>query len=175
MIASILCPGPSIRSFVRDEHCGLTIGVNRAATLVSCDVYAATDYPAVMRDGLAVIGTPMLLTAENAAGILASRCPWRGEVFLTDKLKSFIWPAPIKWDTFSVGAAIVYAASVGATAIHCYGMDWAGTEDWDGTKAGMNRTPDRWQLERGIFHQLEVELSSRSVVLTRIQCAALSS
>jgi hypothetical protein len=78
-------------------------------------------------------------------------------------------PIALQWDLFSATIALVYAVRRGATLINCFGMDWAGTADFDGVQAGGNRTPERWELEQAIFkNRLVPWCAQRGIVVNRI-------
>jgi hypothetical protein len=167
MQAVVLCPGPSLADF---EHYGadLLIGVNRAAAARRCDVWAAGDAPMVERYASDVLGTPLLLTDQGTASTLFNAGKlWRGETFIFQDLSSFC-PLPLQWDLFSATVALVYAAWRGCSSIRTYGMDWSGTQDFDGVGGFGNRSPERWELERAIIlNRLVPWLSGKGITFER--------
>jgi len=170
MIAAILNPGPSLlRTYPGRTDAGLVMAVNRAATAFACDVWACGDYPAVQdsRDKLACL--PALLTAENTAAALRDRNQkWPGRVVEFSELHSCVLPSVVDWPWVTALAAVVYAASVGATLIRCYGCDWSGEQDFDGVVGGLNRSEARWTHEAALFGALRTVLDRRGVTVERI-------
>lgn len=150
MNISILCPGPSLRLY-RPGCEGVVIGVNRAATIHACDVWAATDRPLI--DRTQPIGTPTLLTIAATRDSLSCRGrPWPYLV-VTHCGIGMKDNARTPWTRYTATAALHYAGWLGATHVDVYGCDWSGTKDWDGEEAGCNRTDDRWAEEREIWNK----------------------
>jgi hypothetical protein len=171
MNARVLCPGPSLACYAPEDFAGLLIGINRASIAHRTDVWACGDYPAVAEFGPAVLGSPLLLTAASTDA--ATRCrgfTWPGQIFEFERLQSFIASSDaLDWPFLTFSIAIVYAAFRGAKRIDVYGADWEGAEDFDGKLAGLNRSPARWQAERGLFARLKIEMDRRGITLERVQ------
>lgn len=158
MNATLLCPGPSLANYRPSTSTGIIIGVNRAATLHACDVWAATDIPLIKRT--TPLGTPVLLTIEATRDSLIRRgraWPY-GVVTHTDMAGGTPTNNGTPWTRFTATAALKYAAWTGATRIDVYGADMAGELDWDGTKAGEWRDEDRWREERDIWNRTVAEI-----------------
>jgi hypothetical protein len=170
MTAAILCPGPSLCEFDRTANRGgdLRIGVNRAATLIPCDVWCATDYPLYERARSQVLGSPIWFTAEASAEQIDQRgIRWRGQVITCESI-----PDPFKtvdWDFFSLLAAIGYAVHAGCRRIEVYGADWSGVKDFDGVEAGNTRHDERWKLESSLFELARQELAGRGITIIRMR------
>ena len=146
----------------------LVVGVNRAATSVTCNVWVAADSPLIEREAENVKGSPLLVTSPNSIDVLRDhKFTWRGKVFDETKMFGFA-PHPLNYVTFSSTIALVYCGFVGATEVDVYGADWSGTADFDGKVAGLNRSADRWKLEREIWGNVIVPyLSERGITVTR--------
>lgn len=166
MRVAIYNPGPSMPRMA--PACDYFIGVNRAANAHRCDAWACGDLPAVVKWADLTIGSPTLLTAANTVVDLRQRgFAWRGKVVEFDALNDVLDPAAINWHFLTALAAVVYAASLGATTIDVYGADWSGTADWDGVQAGQNRSPDRWAKERELFDAIAAEFLERGITVER--------
>ncbi|HSZ58519.1 MAG TPA: hypothetical protein VK797_22825 [Tepidisphaeraceae bacterium] len=172
--AAILCPGTSLSAtspigFGADV---IVIAVNRASAFFPADVWAAGDYPLIEAERAHVRGMPELLTTEGAIEHLRQTDkPWPWRV-----LPSFESLDPHcqgaggvpQWRVFTAIAACVYAEFIGCKRIEVFGADWQGEADFDGVKAGGNRSPERWRLERNIFENLLTPwLNARGVSLFR--------
>lgn len=157
MRVTILCPGPSLRLY-RPGCEGMTIGVNRAATVHACDVWAATDWPLIRETR--PLGTPTLLTIEATRESLSRRGrPWPYLVVTHCGLvNETVTNAKHPWTRYTATAALFYAGWLGADRIDVYGCDWSGTKDWDGEDAGENRSDNRWAEERDIWNKTAASL-----------------
>lgn len=150
MNATLLCPGPSLVNYKPVESAGIVIGVNRAATLHACDVWAATDRPLI--DSVKPLGTPTLLTIEATRASFERRgTPWPYLVvthcgMVGGKVDNGRHP----WTRYTATAALYFAAWSGATRVDVWGCDWSGTKDWDGGTA-ERRTDERWADEQAIW------------------------
>lgn len=167
MKINILCPGSSLLRFSAEAvRADMTIGVNRAASLVAVDVWACGDHPCYKDWHHTIISCPRLFTDPHSADYIDQYLTtWRGEV---ERFDDFDPQLPgIDWRFLTFTAAIGYAICHGATRIHCYGCDWAGVKDWDGVEAGMSRTDDRWAAERGLFNLIRDAIQPRGIVLER--------
>lgn len=163
MRAAVLAPGPSLlASYVSGAD--LTVGVNRTAAAFPVDVFACLDLPLALDLWLAVPAPAWLTLSATAASVerrgLSSR-----EVVTVESLDGFC-PVP-NWRIYTAPAAVVYAAWRGATEIRIFGMDWAGQRDWDGARAGENRSESRWERERAIWRDVAGWLAARRVTVTK--------
>lgn len=172
MNAAILCMGESVRAFEPDDFEGLLVAVNRAATKFRVDVWACGDidlHTSIDKVPEHVIGSPELLTAAVTAAYLRDHgTPWRANVVEFESLRDYLDYAQLSWTLFTATAAIVYAASRGATRIDCYGMDWKGEADFDGWAKAGNRSPERWRLESGVFGAVVKTLAGMGVEVRRV-------
>lgn len=176
---AILGSGPSLTAFDPEGgerfHC--IIAVNRAATLHRCDWWSVADV-----DGLRhfttdphhvhrgrVIGNPSILTMPESWAAAMHEQPaffaatpnwltWERLGRLTDPLAP-----PTQWNSFSGTAALVLARHLGATEIHCFGMDLAGGSDAFGLTCPVSYNEERWQLERRIITRLTDWLEQQGV------------
>jgi hypothetical protein len=69
---------------------------------------------------------------------------------------------------FTVNNAILAALSWGADLVKCYGIDWSGNKDWDGTSVAGDRTDDRWAREKEIFQRVQRLAESRGKRVERM-------
>lgn len=169
MHVHLLCPGPSLASYV-PQPCDLTIGVNRAACAVMCNVWVACDTPLIVRENAKVLGLPLLVSTDTTLETIPDHgvAPWAGGTFDSKQMLEYC-PHAYQWVTFSATTALIFAAFRGARVIEVFGADWSGTQDYDGVEAGQNRQPDRWQLEREIWNNLVAWLAepARGVIVRR--------
>ncbi len=159
MTAAILCPGPSLKALEVVPRVDLTIAVNRAALTFACDWWAARDYP-MIRDNAAKV-----LAIRTTANDLRGRLN-RFRVLATAEELNGWCPANLL-GTLTALLALLFAAKEGATRIDVYGADWKGTQDYDGTEAGENRTDERWAKEAGLWQAACDWLSGRGVEVAR--------
>jgi len=132
----------------------MVVGVNRAATLHACDVWAATDRPLVQR--VKPLGTPVLLTIEATRESLERRGEAWPYLVVTHCgiAGGAVTNTKHPWTRYSATAALYYLHWAGATHVDVWGADWSGEEDWDGKQAGENRSGLRWEEERTIWHRV---------------------
>lgn len=171
MIAAVLSPGPSLARWTDDDIPGLLrVGVNRAVHYLQCDVWCCGDdrlyreYP--------VDYAPRISTSEET--IRRLKLADTSNCIIWERLFTTYTPAS-HWMIYSFTAALVTAASLGATDIRVYGCDWAGVEDFDGHKytftgepAEVTRTDKRWENERRFYFETTQMLESMGVSVTRI-------
>ncbi|MEM9111330.1 MAG: hypothetical protein AAGC72_15050 [Planctomycetota bacterium] len=154
MNATLLCPGPSLTSYI-GQGIGLVVGVNRAVEAHACDVWAATDWPLICK--VSPIGKPLLLTIEATQQSLKRKGrPYPHAVVRhCDVAGCTVENGKHPWMRYTSTAALQYLAWSGATHVDVWGCDWAGDKDWDGEKLNSNnRTPQRWKDERAIWNQV---------------------
>ena len=168
MTYAILAPGPSLcATFDAADHEGPIITVNRAALAYASEIWASTDYPIIRNNYESIKGTPNLLTRRQTASDLPahrkSRFP---RVELVEDIVGI--PAKLGWQEKTMTCAIMFAFVNGATEIDVYGCDWAGNLDYDGTKAGEDRSEARWAKERAVFEGIADWLKERGVEVRRI-------
>ena len=158
MNATLLCPGPSLAKYSPDKRSGWVVGVNRAAILHECDVWAATDLPLIKHT--MPLGTPTLLTIDATRDSLHRRGkPWPWLVIThTGIAGETVTNKQHPWTRYTATAALQYLKWIGATRVDVYGADWSGTLDWDGASAGERRTDERWAEERAIWDSVAVDM-----------------
>ncbi len=167
MTAAVYAPGPSLTPVPAD----LTIGVNRAAIALPCDVWVASDVKVIREAADAVQGSPLLVTSEVSTLILdAVQATWRGQAWAWEPLEQTLDHTRTNWQRFSILAAMVYAAHVGADEVVVSGADWEGDAEWDGARTGDGRTDERWREERELFEAVCWALPG--VRVSRHTCAA---
>lgn len=169
MRVALLSCGPSLDLFYPHTPVyGLRIAVNRAAERYRCDVWACTDTKAVMRGR--PIGEPQLFTIDATRDALARR-DWvyeYGIVTHTDIAGETIDNGRHPWTRFTATAALMYAATHGASVIDCYGCDMQGKHDWDGTRyEDYWRTEQRWADERNVWAATVAALDKRGIRVVR--------
>ena len=162
MIASILCPGPSLPLTWRSDGT-LVIAVNRAASMHAADWWAFCDAD-IFRDSPA-IGKPRIFTSRASVDRLRKRNYFVEPGLLSDDLNLI----DNTWRTFTKTMAIALAYHLGAKAIYLYGDDQTEAPDADGVMPrGANRTPERWRDERAHVAKLQTFLDSRRVHMERV-------
>jgi hypothetical protein len=172
MVAAVLCPGPSLPdTYPGPESYPLVVAVNRAAIEFRSDVFACLDFPLAL-SLWPEVPARVWLTCAASAQSLARRHLIRTAVTV-EGLDSFC-PVP-DWRLYTAPAAVVYAASEGATQVDIYGCDLRGVEDFDGVQAGENRTERRWARERGIWAAVTEWLAGRGVEVRRVSSGPASS
>lgn len=154
MNATLLCPGPSLARYRPQESSGMVIAVNRAAEGYACEVWAATDWPLI--DRTKPLGTPTLYTIQATKESLERRGKaWpHGVVLHSDVAGGAVENGRHPWTRYTATAALMYAAWMGVKRINAWGVDWAGTSDWDGHRAGETRTTQRWRQEQQIWQRV---------------------
>lgn len=159
----LLCPGPSLARYQPIGTPVVTVGVNRAATLHRCDVWAATDWPLIVRTR--PLGQPILFTITATRDALARKQQtWPWLVVTHDGIAGrTVCNRLHPWTRFTATAALAYLAWLGATRIDVYGADMHGTQDWDGEHAGEYRTDTRWAEERAIWDRTVADINAKVI------------
>jgi len=164
MKTALLCPGPSLASYQPGDH-ALIAGVNRAVSVAPCDFWVLLDdtpfYSATP------LGEPALVTSSMIHRRLLRKK-------LIDPARPFIDRSrlpdagELRWGRFSATNALVLLASLGATEIECFGVDLAGTLDWDQHSHPQDRRNEqRWREEAGLWHDLTTYLAARGCQVQR--------
>lgn len=164
MNATLLCPGPTLANFTGDRR-GMVVAVNRAAEAHHCDVWAASDWPLIIKTK--PLGGPVLLTIQATKDALQRKGEaWPFGVITHSSIAGgTIDNGRHPWTRYTATAALQYLAWSGATHVDVWGCDWAGREDWDGhTAKSDNRTTDRWRDERKIWDGV---ISANQLSITR--------
>lgn len=166
MNAVLLCPGPSLARLKSLPECGISLAVNRAATLFAVDWFCASDYPMIRDYGPKVLGRPSLLTIRQTAHDLRNRLDrFRSVKVAEDVLAGY--GSPLKHHKTAM-LALLFAAWCGASTITVYGADWQGRTDFDGVNAGENRSDARWDEERREWELMLIPwLAERGVKVER--------
>jgi hypothetical protein len=163
MTVAILNPGPSLAALEKPPAADVLIGVNRAALRFECTCWAATDYPMIKRHQAAVLGTPALLTRRQTWADIGARC----RLPLDRVVESIDIPNAPPWALKSMTCAMAFAFANGASRIDLYGCDWSGEQDFDGVKAGEDRSEKRWAAEQADFAALSRWMLERGVMVAR--------
>lgn len=169
MTAAILCPGTSLARLARQPEADLVIGVNRAVRTYLCHVWAACDYPLIRDNFRFVIGKPRVLTRRTTWESIGKKCRMKLACFTEDVR----FDCPINWHTKTMTCAMAYAAFVGVDKIELYGCDLFGEADYDGVKAGEDRSDKRWAQERSDLGVMMETLWSRGIATHRIHATDL--
>jgi hypothetical protein len=164
----ILGTGPSLTRFAGGGE--VVIGINRAALLQQCDLWACLDWIGSDRQhGLigwihGAIGSPILLTTADAVESLRRHgYVWRGRVERIDDVAS-AYRSPVLM--YSLTAAMAYAVNaLGATELEMWGVDFAGFADWDG--GNRKSHCGNWGLALHRFNELRAELETNGVRVKR--------
>jgi hypothetical protein len=145
------------------------IAVNRAAHVWACDVWAAIDYRTVLEhhDSLGYIPAHWLTNLAQQQTLAAKGVdPAPFEPVSAEDLDKL--PGAPAWSSkywmYSSTLALVYAGLVlGAKSIDVFGYDGAGRQDFDGlVDPRTNRSDKRWQIEAGIWADVEAWLRGRN-------------
>lgn len=149
MRVAVLASGPGlVGTWHPGEAFDAVIAVNVAATLFPCDWWVAGDGPSF--DRFQPIAPPRVGVVTDA--LTYKRTPWWREA--GDRLRVQRWcdfRAPFgsgQWHTSGPTAVGFAALILGATEVHCYGMDMAGAFDLDGSPACLpTGVAHRWSTE----------------------------
>lgn len=150
MQACILCPGPSLANVSDLPTCSVSIAVNRAALRFGCDYWAALDYQTFTRDEPNIKGNPLLFTRAEY------RHKTHRDGIDAEDLFGLLSRDRINWPMYTLPAAMVLAAWLGAKRIDIYGCDWALNQpDFDGsTPQHSRRDMSRWAAETVLFSRV---------------------
>ena len=170
MKACILCPGPSLMCLVGTDprsRYELIVGVNRAAEAFQCDYWVALD---TCTFGMTqALGHPVLVTSAAHYRKMCLQWPGAADFESLDPKTLASHKLAPGWTTKGLLTAIVVAYAKGAGVIDCLGVDWEGTEDFDGkTFPGQVRTAKRWEKEARWFDILKTILGKQGVSVTRM-------
>ncbi|RMF87772.1 MAG: hypothetical protein D6741_20125 [Planctomycetota bacterium] len=147
--ALIACPGPSLRraapgAVVAD----VTIAVNAAIRFVDADWWLALDVEALNEAPRRV---RRICTSARAYELVIEACPGT-PVTVIDHLPIEL-PRSLRWEQFSLTAAIAFAHHLGAQEIKMIGVDWEGQADATGRVLPL-RNGQRWTRERLIVERI---------------------
>ena len=181
MRAAILCPGPSLRYYLRVRpHADTLIGVNEAVEVAPCQFWSCVDWGSFQQ--FTPIGDPVRFTAEiNRRRVLyylgvpevEHNTPERHRGWLTHEditggARATGCPAEGKWWARSATAAVVLAEWLGVTEIVMYGADMAGSDSYDGPPGHpVHRGGNRWPEERERLAVIAEWLESRGIAFCR--------
>lgn len=159
--------GPSILWWVDDSKfyhpSSIKIAVNNASKLIEADYLSMLDCDGWLcvqnPDGTsAVKGRPKVIQNEyERTRSLQNHSIAKDYEWFDVKKVKFI--DPISWTTFSFTAAVVVAWGLGCKNVYCYGADWTGSKDWDGTHYEM-RHDSRWNHEKSIYTAIKVHMDT---------------
>lgn len=152
LTVALLCPGPSLPTYPGRAGIDSVIAVNRAAEAYAADYWVFGD--AALATITTPLGRPIIVCDRGTLGRLR-HTPLGGHAYIDRESAGPIAGHPIRWRHFSSTSALVLAFGIGATTIHCWGVDRVGVEDWDGVVPPQAcRTEARWQREATIWSQL---------------------
>lgn len=159
MTAVVLCPGPSLAKLPALPPCDVSLAVNRAALRFAADWWAASDYPLIKWNIDNLMGNPNLLTRRQTYIDMHDRLSRFPQIRLVEDV-----PGTAGLNKTMLFAAAL-AADLGAKRIDLYGCDMAGETDYDGAKAGEDRSEARWARERLELAELTDWLKGRGCEL----------
>ena len=167
MKAAVLCPGPSLSEFAGRTDYDLVIGVNRAATEFRCDYVSLFDpYTFGMCAERGWKGRPTIIAARDVYEQMCRQFPAAVHFPFLERSTAWLNGSAGRWYTKGLTTAIVVAWLKGADTIDCYGVDWFGTEDFDGfTDPRQKRDRDRWRREIDLAKGVRSELLQRNVTI----------
>ena len=169
--AVILCPGGSLPPALAALRSGsidptFTVGVNRAVEAYPCDYWCSMD--ATPYRGTTPKGCPKYIIRDDQLRKIGDNTPdlERARVI---KKRMDGYPRRVDYSSFSILAAIAFAAEQGATEIDIYGSDWEGTGDWDGWQHPQphRRSEKRWGRERRRYNELKDYYAGNGVIVSR--------
>lgn len=160
MIASVLCPGPSLpQTFDAARPCGLIVGVNRAVTAYRCDAWAALDDRVLIEYWQERRGEPLIVTRQPSVVKLAEHLRDVPPPHKTVESMLAIYKA--SWSIWSMTVGVMYAIVSGADLVRVHGADFNGILDFDGHKypwrydtPEQTRTPAKWQQQQDALIQI---------------------
>ncbi len=172
---AIVSNGPSAELFDRANRgdFDVVVGVNWTVARWACDWWCLCDWTTFADH--TPRGNPKLFIRRFAADKLpryAPQCVGRFGAAPEVLLHEQIAPPPLpngagRWNAFSGLAALGLARHLQAARITVFGADMTGDRDHTG-QFGHSRTPDRWALERRIWHALVGVLEAEGIVVERV-------
>lgn len=187
---ALLCPGPSLASFPGAGGYDLTIAVNRAAAHTACNYWVCCDADSFPR--CVPVGEPTIVCSQDQRRLMERKYraslnyAWRSSQSGFRRWPSETFPRKrIAWHRFSstvaLGLVLQLVRSQRARGerrhaiVDCYGVDWAGKADWDGTTDPAFRRDDvRWQTEQKLWGDIVADLAERNIEVRRINANARS-
>lgn len=162
MRIALLSCGESLTRYPGLAGYGAIIGVNKAATAFPVDFWSVGDSETFFRYRDQIAEPPTVWTHHESHRRIVRRQGWiSARTYERDERHN-------RWSMFSATAALWLARELGAEVVECFGCDMRGILSFDGTQEPMaNRTPARWQLERGIWDQTVKRLASEGVEVVR--------
>jgi hypothetical protein len=150
------------------------VAINRAALhpMVQPDAWAFLDHTLYCRIGMQVPANVLRVTTRECfASAVRTVHQTLPPAVLIDERQDMP-PEHLDWRRFSGTLALAYAGSLlpDGGAIDCYGVDWSGQADWDGTVWESYRRdddPTRWHDERLNWRRLTDWLDARGVTVQR--------
>jgi len=164
MRIALLSCGPSLPrwEWVNRSDYAVVVGVNRAVARYSCDWWSAGD--AECFTAVRPIGRPHLWTHAATLYRIGREHPTRA----TEHEAAVYHRCERKpWTIYSATAALMLALEVKATRIDCFGVDMAGTQDWDGSERGC-RDESRWSRERAAWGKAVDLLAAEGITVARL-------
>ncbi|MFM2053766.1 MAG: hypothetical protein RL456_1803 [Pseudomonadota bacterium] len=147
--AHILGTGPSLTATWRRCGFGPVIAINRAVDFTAADWLVAGDGVTFDR-----------IRSRPLQGVCSFNAVLRERPSYIAGLRTIAWedlPAlpdgPAQW---GLQAALLLARHLGNgedVTAHLFGVDWQGSDDWDGTPAADDRSAGRWARERAQVDQ----------------------
>ena len=170
MKAAILCPGPSLAGVTQADigDCELVVAVNRAATYLHADYVTLLDpYTFGWCRDEGFKGKPGIVAARDIYEQMCAAFPEAEHHRFLQRKNDWLPVPGLQWFTKGLTTALVLAYVKGADQIRCYGVDWLGTEDFDGfTNGRQQREPKRWANEISLVRAVCHQLTDRGVRVT---------
>lgn len=174
MKANLLCPGPSLRSWVDAElySAEAIVGVNRAVLRVPCTDWVFLDsnvYQQFRPENPCAIWSNEN-TIHNCKG-MAGHHHWHPVESLFDRFPQrlqIVEDSFASWCMYSATSALVVCAALGATQIEVYGADWTDEPDFDGVRMEeCRRDKERWESEIPLWKAIVADLAKRGITVNR--------
>ena len=146
-LAAVISSGPGAALYaLRDQEYDLVVGLNRGAQAAPCDWWVFFDVKTYLWYYQAVAGEPQLFTTLTAREKLLARHHELAGRIRIPRGMDFPDPRTVNWTKWTSCATIVLLKNLGATDVHCYGMDMEGNMDFAG-KQQDRRDARRWGSE----------------------------
>lgn len=172
---AVCCPGPSLPDFhlVKADWWAV-VAVNRAVLAVPATHWAFLDSHigcTTLRDAMPPFPDdycPDVICRPDCYEEVSRRWPGFRDRFIHIDLRQFTRKHTGDYWTFSATSAFKWAQQQDPNEIHLFGMDMAGTLDWDGTKLPTNERSDtRWERERAMVSALIAETRAMGIEVVK--------
>ena len=159
---NLLCPGPSLRR-ANPNPDFLTVGVNLAIEHSPLDWWAVgDDKPIRTTEILPRVGVLTKPTCIDSirSGRVVPKCGWDENLHLFNL--DFYKPRGKPW--YTIWFALLLCRTLGASALHIYGMDMQGESYFKEAPYEGKFTPARWDKERDVAFEILAEFQEKDKI-----------